>query len=566
MPTAPIAWFRAALTEREARWSQLAARVAFAAFLISLLTGLLLPIYTDEIGWRVQLRAGIDGGVDRMLSDICGPNTVVAPPLFMMPFRYASGWLNLAFPDPLYVRLLSTSLAVGWAFLLRALIGRIVTDTTDRARLTALAFALLGMGVLPIMLVMGRPDQVILLSMTGALMVTAIARRSTGWSPHVAWLWPWLIVALALTAISWHLKGILMTPLFLTCVGFAGTSRQSLLPRVLALLVLLGFAAQGANYWVGRFRCPDDPVMAGMLNKENIAAALEAGGDWRVLVPEAIRRAHPATYLALAESRPKMMSDWLPRGRIGRPGMIWRFTIMRSAWNLAIGTGGLCLIFALGQCWRRRRADFSVAAPLVLAGLVLVWGVSQRVKNDYEIMIVLPMMALFCVYALSTVGWPGLRGRLLGLAAMVAVAASLAGQVDIARRYLPLLARGAQRPGYVAGQDASMSPYGYSRIRSQIIATAHLCGIGLHGRAQHPVIDDVTYFALEDSWQPMHYLAVLRQWRGRITDPLAYMRSRGSEGMVLGCHHIWPSLLGQATRNGAFCCIGTGATAGSDRT
>ena len=86
------------------RWPKLIERLVFASFVLSLLFGLLLPIYTDEVGWRMQLRAGMDGGIDRMISDICGPNTNAAPPLFMMPFRHVSAWLNLAFPDPLYVR------------------------------------------------------------------------------------------------------------------------------------------------------------------------------------------------------------------------------------------------------------------------------------------------------------------------------------------------------------------------------------------------------------------------------------------------------------------------------
>ena len=114
------------------RWPRLLERLVFASFLLSLLLGVLLPIYTDEVAWRMQLRAGIDGGIDRMISDICGPNTNAAPPLFMMPFRYASAWLNLTFPDPLYVRTVGVGCAIVWAFLMRALIGQLERTTLPR--------------------------------------------------------------------------------------------------------------------------------------------------------------------------------------------------------------------------------------------------------------------------------------------------------------------------------------------------------------------------------------------------------------------------------------------------
>ena len=389
--TVPITLFRAIPTDAEPRGTRVAARIAFASFLISILTGLLLPIYTDEVGWRMHLRAAYDGGVDRMLNDICGPNTIIAPPLFMMPFRHLSAWLNLTFPDPLYVRLLGVSLAIGWAFLLRALIGRIAVEPKLRARVTALAFALLGMGVLPIMLVMGRPDQVVLLSMTAALMVAALAGNSDAGKWRLAWLWPFLILLFALAAISWHLKGILVAPLFLTCIVFAGTAKRSRPPRIIAALLLVACALQGANYWVNRFRCSDDPVLNSLLAKENLAAALEAGGDWRVLVPAALHRALPVTYIALAESRPHMMSDWLPRGRITKPAMVNRFVVMNFAWHASLLAGLICLVRALQLRWRKRRLDLATAAPVVQAGLVMVWGISQQVKNDYEIMIVLPI-------------------------------------------------------------------------------------------------------------------------------------------------------------------------------
>lgn len=546
--------------------TKLAARLAFASFVASLLLGLLLPIYTDEIGWRMQLRAGIDGGVDRMLSDICGANTIAAPPWFMMPLRYLSGWLNTTFADPLYVRIVGVTCALGWAVLLRTLIARIAADERQRNILIAFFFALLGMGILPIMLTMSRPDQIILLAMTAALLVAAIAAQAKADAPRRpvwfrvwfrAWLWPMLIAALGIAAISSHLKGILIAPVILVCIALAGAGKPTRVPRIAAALLFSALSVQAADYWLGRFRCPDDPVLAARLNSENIASALAGGGNWRELARIAITGANPDLYVAHAAARPEPTSMWLPNFRITEAEMVLRFLPLNFAWNMAMLLGLACLVLALQVRWRERRIDLGTAAPPVLAALVLAWGMSQRVKNDYEIIVMLPMIALFALLSITAVAWSPARTRQLGMAAAVVLAVSLAGQIDVARRYLPPLARAAQSPGYVEGQNTSVSAYGYSAIRSQIRQTAKQCGIGTHGRARHPLIDDVTYFAFADSWQPFHYLGVIGPWRGTIRDPIAYLKSRGSEGMILGCHQLSPALQAKAIRNGEFCCIST---------
>ncbi len=535
-------------------WNGIAARLAFAAFIASLLLGLLLPMYTDELGWRMQLRAGLDGGVDRMINDICGPNTIAAPPWFMMPSRLVSAWLNVTFADPLYVRLTGVTCAIGWAFLLRALIGRLANDPLRRDILLALAFGLLGMGLLPIMLTMSRPDQIVLLASTAALLAATIAGQDA--SPTRNWLWPLLIAVIGVVAISSHLKGILVAPLVFVCILFAGRGK-TWLPRAFSAALFSILTVQALHYWVARFRCPGDPALAARLASENLASALAEGRSWTELAGIAIQGANPNIYISFAELRLRMMSDWLPRDLIGETAATVRYLPMNLAWNALMLVGAICLARALLQRWRARRLDLGLAAPVVIAGLVLVWGMSQRVKNDYEIMFVMPMIVLFGLFAITAIEWTPRRARQLRVAALALVAVSLIGQIDLVRRLAPPLWRAAQSPGYVAGQNTSVSAYGYGAIRGPILATARQCGIGTQGRARHPLVDDVTAFALTDSRQPFHYLGVIGQWRGSIRDPLAYLRSRGSDGLIMGCHLLPPDLRAQAVRNGAFCCIST---------
>jgi hypothetical protein len=419
--------------------------------------------------------------------------------------------------------------------------------------LTALLFALLGMGVLPIMLTMSRPEQIVLIVVTAALAGTTLAARGHA-VRRSRYAWPYLILVLGVAAISSHLKGVIVAPLILACILLAGKSNEWR-SRVLPAAIFAGLAGQAFVYWVSRFRCPGDPILAADLANENIAAALSRGGGFGSMIGFSLSGANPNNYIALTELRPRLMSDWLPQGLISETGAMIRYLPMNLAWNALMLIGAICLFHALRQSWRERRIDHSATVPAIIVALVLVWGFSQRIKNDYEIMFVMPLIAIFGLFALTAVSWSEAHTRQLRIATLALVAISLVGQADIARRLVPPLLQTAQNPGYIANQKLSVSAFNYGAIRSQIRQAGRLCGIGAKGRAQRPLVDDVTAFAFTDSWRPMHYLGVIGQWRGSIDDPIAHLRSRGSEGVIIGCHLLPPALQAAAIRSGKFCCV-----------
>jgi hypothetical protein len=164
------------------RWLPIATPVVLVAML---LTGLMLPLYSDEVGWRLQERAGLDG-VDKLYSEQCGPNTLAVPPWFMMPVRWYSALFNSAWPTPFAVRLSGVAYALVWTVMLLVLIRRLTVDGQRRGQLTTLACGLMGLGVMPWLLVWSRPEQPIILSATAALLIaTSPARgdRARLWAP-----------------------------------------------------------------------------------------------------------------------------------------------------------------------------------------------------------------------------------------------------------------------------------------------------------------------------------------------------------------------------------------------
>ena len=256
-----------------------------ALFALALAGGMFLPVYTDEVGWRFQERAGFDG-MDKLFADGCGANTLARPPLFMMPVRYFSALLNGAFADPFYVRLSGVIYALLWTAMLLVLIRRIARPA-EAAALSLCAVGLMALGNQPLLLVMSRPEQPVLLAVTAALLLAAkgwaegdaptgsgtAARRSA------------IVLALAGIALSYHLKGLFVVPVFAVCLFYASRGRIARRVQGIAGLALAAITATALFYWMGRLACPDDPILREQFARNNVGAILAGAKGMGDILP-----------------------------------------------------------------------------------------------------------------------------------------------------------------------------------------------------------------------------------------------------------------------------------------
>jgi hypothetical protein len=113
----------------------------------------------------------------------------------------------------------------------------------------------------------------------------------------------------------------------------------------------------------------------------------------------------------------------------------------------------------------------------------------------------------------------------------------------------------ARAPGYIWRQPFSIAALGYPAIRHDIAVARAASGMPMNRRLERPMLDDLTYLALQDSHLPFHRLGVLWLWRGGISDPVAYLRSRNSDGVIVGCHLLPPDMRAVAHRSGEICAI-----------
>lgn len=529
-------------------------RIVIVGFLLSLMAGMLVPIYSDETGWRFLERAGIDG-VDGFFSDVCGPNTIAQPPWFIMPARWFSAVTNSTFAAPVYVRVAGVACALAWAGLLWLLLGKLEADKKRRLLLGVAAFGLLGLGTLPLLLTLSRPEQPLMLSTVLILLfVFSLPPEATG--PKMAAFKVMGILALSVIAQSYHMKGVLYASVAFAAILVCARGKGTIAPRVVGIFVLVPLAISSAAYWTDRMRCPDDDRLAAMFGRENIVSTLFAQHGFLDVTNTLASGLSPLNYVMLAVPTTNPMSHWLPPGLI-QPAVSAAFAIVLCIfWSIAIG----CTLFALGHSIKIKSwtalAEPRLVLALSLLGAVTIWGVSQLNRNVYEAAHVLPALVLSMILSLTlpTVPWSGAT-KWLQRAAILLIPIALMSQVVVLASFGPPMFAQIGQDGYIDEQPFSVSIGNYAEVRQSIASAMQRAGLPNDRRLERLLVDELTYFTLHDSKMPIHRLGVLSVWNGNIEDPVAYLRSRNSDGIVLGCHHLEGRLQQVAAKSGQICAV-----------
>lgn len=533
------------------------AYAAAAVVLCSIALGMLVPVYTDEVGWRFQARMAIDG-VDRFVAENCGANTLAEAPFFMQPFRHLSAAFNTGFADPFYIRLAGVACALAWLALLWRLARHLGRSRPETNALRTMAFGLASLGLLPFMLVISRPEQPILLALTAALYIATRGvndRTPMEDSAASSAVSAGLVILFGMVALSYHLKGVIFMPLFLAAAAFSSRGRQGRWCRVAAMTSLISMTIVAIPYWIGRFRCPSDPLLATKLGQENIASVIFNAGPIGPKIGKLLGGLNPLDYILLTVPKTKNMSNWLPPHVVGHgPALAWTILVM-ICWVacMVAAIGALVAIARRGVVDRRNGRKIVLA--LLIISTVMLWSVAQIHKNVYESSLTAPLTIISFMLLLSAVRESAGLDRLTRMVSRLTLGCAAVSVLLLISYYGSTLLTIARHPGYIADQKSSLSAYGFASIRTDIRNTGKLCGLSNDAGTRGLLIDDLTYIAYMSSWRPLHRTGVLSDWNGSIDDPAAYLRAHGSSGAVIGCRYLPPAMLGRARRNGPYCCL-----------
>jgi hypothetical protein len=251
------------------------------------------------------------------------------------------------------------------------------------------------------------------------------------------------------------------------------------------------------------------------------------------------------------------MSAWLPNDQIapmatGR----WGFLVF-SAWGCVAALVAIGLLLSARSAWARpRRFEPRSLLAALLFVTAVGWSATQAIRNTYESILMVPLLMLFAILAMPA---GGLNARLATVRNAVAVLIGVGAIVSmalIAQLWRPSLTRSDAQAGYIVQQPYSVPVFGYAALEPDILSAARKCDIPDPSHANRVVIDDLTYFAFMRSHLPEHRLGLFGMWRGAVSDPVAYLKSRGSDGVIIGCHLLPDALRRRARRQGAFCCLG----------
>jgi len=531
----------------------IAAVIVLAMLVVSLLVGLLVPIYSDEVTWRMLIaRGALDGGVDRGLSDQCGRETARVAPLFMQPVRYLSAWIAIHFPDPRAVRISGVALTLIWV----AIFWRLTRflDGELRAAGRTIGLSLLGLGVLPFLLVWSRPERPLLIIYTLLLMIALKARTGRDPTPRLeAAGWALAVTMLGLVALSYHPKAMAFAPIALVAAALSSRGRATRLMRIAAIVVLIASTPVASRYWGSRFACPAEAGLAAMLARENVASKIDRRAPL-ASVELLAQSVMPWRYVKLAAPSADFsyMSGWLPTV-IFSPALnvVWR-AASRIPWYAAIGATLILLLGGAITGIRRAPVDPRYFLALTVTSTCALWSASQLNKNAYESSMLLPLAAIAFILALPVLPQ---RFRFIVIrCAMPLAAVAIASQILLLGVYGPALTAVAAKPGPIAGEPYSYVPWGYPKVREQIIAAARACALD-PVRGRQILVDDLTYFPMMQSREPISRMTVFGPWYGGFGDRISYMRTHVS-GAVIACDYLTPEARSQAKRTGEFCCLG----------
>lgn len=533
-------------------------RLSTVVMFVSILgLSIFMPVFTDEITWKfLNTRTFLDGFVNITLFPQCGEPFTTQTPWFMLPVRLIDAWVYSNISTPLQIRILGVITCIVWLGTLLLMLPRSLAIPLRGLPLVSTISAFLSLGVLPFMIVVNRPEQVILLFLT-IVFLSPFVFSSLEAKASIAGLMVATLLAI-IVLFSYHPKTLLFLPVMIAN-GYFLFKRPVI--RVAYFAALAYFTAYTYFYWIQRNTCPDDiqyqSAMQTMLLPlseilSNPIQSLKPLGlnIWRHLglLNITIRKSYPSNLLP-------------PNNDLTTPAYIVNSLIYVLLAIVSIVS--IAAIIKLGiDAWKKRVVSKRVVmVASCLFSLISLFAV-QGVSNFYEMTLIFPLLGIVVLVSLT----PQLyrrdptAARLLGQYLMCL--ALMSGGV-LWYNFLPKFQNSLNADGYISEQPLSISAFNYDKIKTKIVETARMCHIDISTRPHHLVVDDLTYLAMIRAYQPFHILYVMRAggsslWGdggrniGRI---LSLLKERRSAGIIVGCHMLPQELRDGAVENSPFCCV-----------
>jgi hypothetical protein len=543
------------------RWMSAASNVLPMLFLVLffcvLLSGIFLPVYSDEVvtkwilsriffesGDAVTLFPQCSNTLDKTVSFVFYPAAIFLAGLysFLGPFGLRISGLLLA--------LFWFSGIAYWNF------KSSLSSTAGFRSFSALA-ALASLGVMPYLWVMARPEQLMVIGVLFFCLYPLYFKQDK----NIQKLWTGASLYILAASIFFysHSKSIFFLPFVIASVWYAFRScsvgiRWALFGYVFALgVVVIRDASSLAQ-------CTDAPMIQKIL-------------DANVLSPNLMLTA-PSEFFSRGFSnlwqfpgrvvehlviKNTFQSGWLPPlGSVQAEVGVLNNLIKGSLFFLIVGSHLLAIIIFIRQFVFRNLSPAAVLAFLLVASSAANSFIYE-VWHFYSGNQFVPVSIMILCLSLPNIPNLAIPDRIRGLFFYCLLFIATISIVTLFCKAFPILKNNAAiDQAEIAGQPLSIPTFGTKSHIASIRNLGEACGFP-SGRQKYLVVDHMTYFAYRENKQPIHILYVSELGfggdlgGGRL---LPFLKKINSPGVISRCEWLPAEFQGMARRdNKGYCCI-----------
>ena len=507
--------------------------------------GYFVPVYFDEVAYRlIHARFWLDGGYSVSVFPHCQKEVATKIPLVFIPYAILESWLYSSFSSLSQIRLMGIANFLLWLLVFFLLCKEFSTKSISRALdLFLIGFFAITLGVLPLGLLLNRPEQTLLLSVMLFFWLGIKQKGSTEQDLGLAASFFFLSTFF----FSIHPKTLLFLPFVLCSLWFLKVRPKT---KGFLLFHVLLMAGNLYLYSGQRVSCPLVKPIA-EFNKTQMLTPTDLFENPTVSLNQVARNlAQFKKYVQQTLFVSVYTAEWLP----GLQELnLWMINLNRLIRYL------LYLILSLVAGWvtysmiksKLILTEFVVAGPFFLFLGTFLMAALQTRKHGYEANFIIPVYIVIFVVVIATYVERNCRiiGEKLPWLLFVLSLVSMASVGSLFYQFYPFTKTTWREGGPVKRQGRSYSVFDSAEINQRILTLSARCGIQNTNTTRHLVVDDLTLPLFWKTFQPL-YSGV--SWHNE--NILQFLREKHSSGAILECRFLPEDIVKKSFRDGEFCC------------
>lgn len=540
------------------RLSDLFAVTVVMVFVAIIVSGTLVPIYADEVSTKMT-QATVFHHEGRMLTAIpqCLPEMTMQIPASWYP---GAAVYQLLYSDlsPLMIRVSGVIIALVFVMAMALGFRHVRPASIPYWPMLAGYLAVLGLGVLPLTLLLSRSEQWFLLLLTYFVFFPLLKDQ---WSRNGVGVHA--VVFLLFTSLLFytHPKAAFFAPVVIVSGWMAFRERRWL--QALTLLFTLVCLIQSVQAAKELFNCTNAPLLASAFSQQTSSLSeLAARPDGMLLELGANIATFPEKIINHAVFQGDYQSWWLPSVPDGQElGSLARMVnlLVAGALSVVVCVGVLLPPVAFAIALKRKALGNQNVLSAVLWFSLVGHVAIYRTWNFYGGILVIGILLLLIALNVGGLSWSKLWRRAgSGLFASLCIVFLLSATV-LASSILPRLVNDdATQQFGVPGQLLSVPTFSYAEQRERIRSFARSCHLD-GDSSRRLVVDDLTYFAFEKLVEPIHLVYVSPFGMGgdvEREDWIGFLERLNSPGIVGQCVFFPETAMNKRVkRSDNLCCL-----------